>query len=82
MDEAQCLPAVFAALSLLGLWFQYSSALLRDSGTCFNIQEFGIPHLQEVLCGKGNFQALGSALFIYNQIIQAASGKCIVDFRE
>lgn len=65
-----------------GCGFQYSSALLRDSGTSFSIQESSIPHFQEVLCGKGNFQALGSALFICNQMIQAASGKYIVDFRE
>lgn len=73
---------MLTGLYLLGLWFQYSSALLRDFGTSFNTQEFSIPHFQEALSGKGNFQAVGSALVICNQIFQATSGKRIVDFRE
>lgn len=82
MDGAQCLPAVFTALCLLGLWFQYSSDLLKDFGPYFNTQECSIPHFHEVLSGKGNFQAVGSALVICKQIFQATSGKYRVDFRE
>lgn len=73
---------VLTALYLLGLWFQYSNALLKDSGTSFNTQQFSFPHFQEVLSGKGNFQAVGSALVVCNQIFQVTSGKCLVDFRE
>lgn len=72
----------FLPFTFWGCCFQYSSALLRDFGTSFNIQEFSSPNFQEVSCGKGNFQAVGSALIMCNQIFQAASGKCSVDCRE
>lgn len=48
----------------------------------FNVRELGVSRMREILCGRGNFRAVGSALFVCNQIFQAASGKCMVDFRE
>lgn len=73
--------AVFTALYLLGLWFQCSRALPRDFGTSFNVQEFSIPHFQEVLRGKRNFQAVGSALVICNQIFSSSIWKMCSRFQ-
>lgn len=57
-----CLPAAFTAPCLLWLPFQYC-AVLKDRS--FNVQEFGVSQMQEILCTGGKFRAVGSVLFIH-----------------